>query len=74
MPTNVEKDHTSIVCCHCKRVEKIPSVCLIGGQEWFLRSQIPAGWLVTGLSIQDEGLVFACSILCAQRYIGAHHA
>lgn len=72
MSTNVEKDTTSIVCCHCKRVEKIPSVCLIGGQEWFLRSHLPAGWLVTQPAPHDEGLVFACSILCALRYMGNH--
>jgi hypothetical protein len=60
---------TTIDCCQCGKKAEVQSVTL--WTEWF--SNLPKGWLVSdAYPPAVEGLRFACSLACAQRFVEEH--
>ena len=66
-----ELDQTTIECCQCKKKAEVQ--LLLVWNEWISCSQVPKGWFVTdSYPPGDDGLRFACSIICVQRYVEEH--
>ena len=67
----VEIDKTTIECCQCKKKAQVKAALLYG--DWIFCNQVPAGWLVTDTYPPgDDGIRFACSVSCAQKYVEEH--
>jgi hypothetical protein len=66
-----EYDTTIISCCQCEKKAEVPTILV--WNEWISCSQVPPGWYVTDTYPPgDDGLRFACSISCVQKYVEEH--